>query len=94
VGEADHHPKPAPGNRGGFFVARSSMAFTSTDSAALKQAIASGERRVRFSDGREVEYRSIGELMQALRTVEAELAAGDGERRPAAIRVRVSKGVF
>ena len=33
--------------------------------AALEAAIASGERRVRF-EGREVEYRSVEEMLRAL----------------------------
>jgi hypothetical protein len=44
--------------------------WTAADVIILKQAIVKGERRVRFYDGREVEYRSIDELMTALSLVD------------------------
>lgn len=40
------------------------MAFTTEDVAALNAAIASGELSV-LIDGRQVQYRSIGELLKA-----------------------------
>lgn len=39
---------------------------TQADIDAIEKALASGERRVRFSDGREVEYRSVADLRGAL----------------------------
>lgn len=48
--------------------------FTTTQLAALDAAIASGQMRVKY-DGKEVEYRSIGELMQARAFVHAQLVA-------------------
>jgi len=44
--------------------------WSAADVLILKAAIVKGERRVRFSDGREVEYRSIDELMKALSFVD------------------------
>lgn len=39
---------------------------TQADLDALEAALARGESRVRFADGREVEYRSVAELRSAL----------------------------
>lgn len=39
---------------------------TQADLDALEAALARGESRVRFADGREVTYRSVGELREAL----------------------------
>jgi hypothetical protein len=38
------------------------MAYTSQDLENLQQAIAEGVYRVRFSDGRELTYRSLDEM--------------------------------
>lgn len=46
---------------------------TQADIDTLLAAIASGTARVRFSDGREVEYRSVGEIRDALALLRAEL---------------------
>lgn len=57
------------------------MAFTTSDLDAINAAIASGELTVKHN-GREVTYRSLGDLMQAKRTIEAELnAASTGGRQ-------------
>lgn len=48
------------------------MAFTLADADALKAAIASGALRVRYSDGSEVEYRSLVEMREALSMILAE----------------------
>ena len=50
------------------------MAYTLTQYQAVCDAIASGERRVRY-DGKEVESRSMAELMQAKANIESELVA-------------------
>lgn len=50
------------------------MAYTVTQYQAVCDAIASGERRVKY-DGKEVEFRTMAELMQAKATIEAELVA-------------------
>lgn len=39
---------------------------TQADLDALEAALARGESRVRFADGREVTYRSVGELSAAI----------------------------
>lgn len=39
--------------------------WVQADLDALEAALKSPERRVRFTDGREVEYRSIAEMQQA-----------------------------
>jgi hypothetical protein len=48
------------------------MPLTTADEDALLIAIARGEQRVRFSDGREVTYRSVAELREALAIARAE----------------------
>ncbi len=50
------------------------MAFTQADVDALKAAIASGARRVRYADGSEIEYRSQAELEAALARVQGEVS--------------------
>ena len=55
------------------------MAYTQAQLEALQQALASGELRVRFSD-REVTYRSVQELEQAIATVQASLDVTAGTR--------------
>lgn len=39
---------------------------TQADLDALEAALAQGEMRVRFADGREVQYRTVAELRSAL----------------------------
>lgn len=56
------------------------MAFTSADIDALDRAIASGELSVTMN-GRQVQYRSISELIAARDKVKAELAASDATAR-------------
>lgn len=72
------------------------MAYQAEQLAALEAALARGERRVSFGD-KTIEYRSVDELRQAIRTVErglAEQAAATGLVPPAArqIRLTTSKG--
>jgi len=50
------------------------MAFTQSDVDTLRQSIATGARRVRYADGRDVEYRSYAEMRRVLTDMEAELA--------------------
>ncbi|NMG46745.1 hypothetical protein GO613_01300 [Azoarcus communis] len=50
------------------------MALSQADIDALNEAIALGERMVRFSDGRQVEYRSVPELIQARDDLQRQLA--------------------
>jgi hypothetical protein len=49
-----------------------SMAFTSSDLDAINAAIATGELTVEYN-GRRVTYRSMADLLQAKRVIEAEL---------------------
>jgi hypothetical protein len=49
------------------------MAFSSTDLDAMRTAIARGEKTVTFAD-RSVTYRSMTEMIEALRLMEGELA--------------------
>lgn len=52
------------------------MSFTSADIAALKRAIATGARRVVYESGqerREVTYRDLAEMREALRMMEDEV---------------------
>lgn len=58
-------------------------AFTLTQYQAICAAIGSGELRVRY-DGKEVEYRTLRDLMQAKATIEAELIATGQLTAPAA----------
>jgi hypothetical protein len=50
------------------------MAFTQSDVDTLKEAIATGAKRVRYADGREVEYRTLNEMERALALISAEVA--------------------
>lgn len=50
------------------------MTWTVTELEALRRAYARGIRRVAY-DGRVTEYASLDEMLRAIRTIEAELAA-------------------
>ena len=50
------------------------MAYTQSDIDALKRAIATGASKVRFADGREVTYRSLEQMKETLRDMEAEVS--------------------
>lgn len=54
------------------------MAFTADDITRLKDAIATGLKRVRYADGREAEYRTHGEMVAALEMAERDVAAASG----------------
>jgi hypothetical protein len=56
------------------------MAFTANHLQALEAALAKGERRVTFGD-KTVEYRSIEELMAAIREVKRALNAATPVKR-------------
>lgn len=70
------------------------MAFTQDDLDALDEAIASGELTVKI-DGREVQYRSINDLMKARRHIVRLLAKRSGHKpNPlAGIRTCVDRGI-
>lgn len=61
------------------------MAYTQTDLDTLDAAIASGERRVRVN-GREVEYRSVAEMMQARAHVATAIAAAAAGSQASSLR--------
>ena len=65
------------------------MPYTEQQLQALRDALASGVRKVRFAD-REMEFRDVAELKQAIATAEAELARSVGT--PVARQIRVSTG--
>ena len=72
------------------------MTYTTTQLEALKRALATGERRVSFGD-KTVEYRSVDELMAAIREVRRGLQQQAAETgllpgAPRQIRVTTSKG--
>jgi hypothetical protein len=51
------------------------MAYTSTQLADLRAAIAEGVLSVRFSDGRQLTYRSLDEMRRIEQAMAAELEA-------------------
>lgn len=52
------------------------MAYTTTQLADLRAAIAEGVLSVRFSDGRQLTYRSLDEMRRIEAKMAAELEAG------------------
>ena len=61
------------------------MAYTQDDIDALKAAIAAGALRVKFGSGpdsREVEYRSLSDMNEILRTMQAEVSPASVAARP------------
>lgn len=73
------------------------MAFTQTDVETLEAAIASGAKVVRM-DGREFEYQSIKQMLDALDRVKASVASANEvieptkPKRPRSFRARHSGG--
>lgn len=67
------------------------MPYTEQQLQALRDALASGVRRVRFAD-REMEFRDVAELRQAIATAEAEMAKAAGTPVARQIRVSTEKG--
>ena len=67
------------------------MPYTEQQLQALRDTLASGVRRVRFAD-REVEFRDVAELKQAIATAEAEVAKSAGTLVARQIRVSTGKG--
>jgi hypothetical protein len=65
------------------------MAWTQADVDTLKAAIASGVRRVRYTD-REVEYQSTDEMLAALGTAQQAVNASAGT--PSFVRLGITKG--
>ncbi len=54
--------------------------FTSEDVATLKLAMATGVSEVRYADGRQVRYRSLAEMREALLMMQAEMAPSTESR--------------
>ena len=57
------------------------MTWSQGELDALRKAYASGTLRVSY-DGRSVEYGSAADLLQRIRTIEAEMAAAEGRPNP------------
>lgn len=57
------------------------MTWNATDLEAIEQAIASGVTSVRHSDGKEVRYRSISDLIKARDIIAASLSGKRGYRK-------------
>ena len=56
------------------------MAFSQSDLDALDKAIATGAMEVRYSDGRQVRYRSLAELRNIRDQIRTELGLGTAPR--------------
>lgn len=67
------------------------MAYTEQQLQVLRDALANGVRRVRFGD-REIEYRTVDELKQAIAVAEADVAKSSGVAVTRQIRVSTEKG--
>lgn len=67
------------------------MAYTEDQLQALRNALANGARRVRFGD-REIEYRTVDELKQAIAAAEAETTKTSGKPFTRQIRISTQKG--
>lgn len=65
------------------------MAWTQTDIDKLKVAIAQGATKVKFAD-REVTYRSLDEMRETLRIIQAEVDGANGVTRRRLRRVLFS----
>jgi hypothetical protein len=52
------------------------MSYSAEQLAELRSAIAEGVLKVRFSDGRELTYRSLAEMLETERKMAAEVEAG------------------
>ena len=68
------------------------MAYTEQQLQDLKNALANGMLRVKFAD-RDVQFRSVEELKQAIATVEQERAAANGTKIRRQIRIYTGKGL-
>jgi hypothetical protein len=65
--------------------------YTDQQLQALRDALANGVRRVRFGD-REIDYRTVEELKQAIAAAEADVAKNSGTPTVRQIRVSTEKG--
>lgn len=67
------------------------MAYTEEQLQALRNALASGVRRVRFGD-REMEYRTVDELRAAIAAAELDVARTGATPIARHIRISTEKG--
>ncbi len=65
--------------------------YTDQQLQALRDALANGVRRVKFGD-REIEYRTVDELKQAIAAAEADVAKNSGTPVIRQIRISTEKG--
>lgn len=65
--------------------------WTEEELAALRRAYASGTLRVSY-DGQTVEYGSEADLLKRIRTIEREMAEGNGSTKPRRSFATFSKG--
>jgi hypothetical protein len=56
------------------------MAYTSEDLTKVEAAIASGVMRVRYADGKQVDYQSVADLIKARDLIKRTLEAVAGTR--------------
>jgi hypothetical protein len=68
------------------------MSYTTDDLAALERALASGVMRVRYSDGKEVTYRSTDELLRAIAVVKGQMAQAAGAPRTMSALASFTRG--
>ena len=57
------------------------ITWQASDLAALDRAIAAGAEKVRFSDGREVTYRSLADMRSIRSEIASALGAASGRPR-------------
>lgn len=55
------------------------MSYSADQLADLRSAIAEGVLKVKFSDGRELTYRSLAEMLETERRMAAEVEAGQAK---------------
>ena len=68
------------------------MSYTTADLTSINKAIANGAKRVQFGD-RMREYRSMDELREAKRLIEADLGGDTSPRRVYAVRTGTRKAI-
>ena len=57
------------------------MAWTQADLDSLEEAMKAGVLKVRYSDGKEVTYRSLAEMMQLRQLMQKQIAPASGNSR-------------
>ena len=67
------------------------MAYTTSDLTNIERAIASGQLRIRLSDGSEVQYQSTEQLLKARAVMASALANGTAAPTVRRIRIFTSK---